>query len=78
MYLTPLIFIPSIWTYSLVLVGLIIFIQWEYMNKKYPERFSPISNKTLRCSECSHDCRYNKLKHEIKYKKYSKNIKKIQ
>ena len=78
MYLTPLIFIPSIWTYSLVLVGLIIFIQWEYMNKKYPERFSPISNKTLRCSECSHDCRYNKSKHKIKYKKYSKNIKKIQ
>ena len=62
MYLTPLIFIPTFWTYSLVLVGIIVFIQWEYMNKKYPERFSPISNKSLRCNECNNNCRYNKLK----------------
>jgi len=71
MYLTPLIFIPTFWTYSLVLVGIIVFIQWEYMNKKYPERFSPISNKSLRCNECNNDCRYNKLKNNIKYKKSS-------
>ena len=71
MYLTPLIFIPTVWTYSLVLVGIIVFIQWEYMNKKYPERFSPISNKSLRCNECNNDCRYNKLKNNIKYKKSS-------
>ena len=69
MYLTPLIFIPTFWTYSLVLVGIILFVQWEYMNKKYPERFSPISNKSLRCSECNNDCRYNKLKNNIKYEK---------
>ena len=65
MYLTPLVFIPSFWTYSLVLVGVIIFIQWEYMNKKYPERFSPISNRNLRCNECNNDCRYNKSKQSI-------------
>ena len=32
------------------------------VNKKYPERFSPISNKSLRCNECNNNCRYNKLK----------------
>ena len=66
MYLTPLVFIPTFWTYSLVLVGIVVFIQWEYMNYKYPERLSPISNKTLRCNECNNDCRYNKLKSNIK------------
>ena len=49
MYLL-LIFIKSFWTYSLVGVGVILFIQWEYLNLKHPERFSPISNKTLRCT----------------------------
>ena len=69
MYLTPLIFIKSFWTYSLVVVGIFLFIQWEYMNLKHPERFSPISNKTLRCGNCDHDCRYNKNKKDKqKYK----------
>ena len=39
------------------------------MNLKNPERFSPISNKTLRCGNCNHDCRYNKNKKDKqKYK----------
>ncbi|WP_455540101.1 hypothetical protein [Terrisporobacter sp.] len=72
MYLTPLIFVPNLWTYSLVLVAVIILIQWEYMNIKYPERFSPISNKNLRCSNCENSCRYNKLKSEkVQYSKAS-------
>lgn len=62
MYLTPLIFIPSFWSYSLVAVGFILFIQWEYLNLIHPERFSPISNKILRCNICKNDCRYNKSK----------------
>ena len=70
MYLTPLVFIPGWYTYSLVLVGIIVFLQWEYMNYKHPERFSPISNKTLRCSDCKTDCRYNKSK--FKHKKDEK------
>lgn len=69
MYLTPLILIPSLWTYSLVTVGIVIFIQWEYLNLKHPERFSPISNKSLRCSICKNNCRYNK--HKQKYKQIS-------
>lgn len=68
MYLTPLIFIPNLWTSSLVFMGILVFIQWEYMNYKYPQRFSPISNKTLRCGECNHDCRYNKKKLILKHK----------
>lgn len=73
MYLTPLIFIRSVWTYTLVAVGVILFIQWEYLNFKYPERFSPISNKNLRCSICENDCRYNKKKKKTSTTDYDKN-----
>lgn len=68
MYLTPLIFIQSLWTYSLVTMAILIFIQWEYLNLKHPERFSPVSNKTLRCSICENTCRYNKRKQKCKEK----------
>ena len=62
MYVTPLILINSFWTYSIVFVALVIAIQWEYNNFKYPERFSPISNKKLRCGDCENNCRFNKKK----------------
>ena len=72
MYLTPLVFIPSFYTYSLVFVGVVLFLQWEYMYRKYPERVSSISNKTLSCGACSHDCRYNKAKRLDRAKNKSK------
>lgn len=62
MYLTPLIHIKSIYTYSLITIGVFIFVQWEYLNKKYPERFSSVSNESLRCSTCNNACRYNPRK----------------
>jgi len=48
----PLLVIPSFWTYSIVFVALLIFIQWEYLHFKHPERFYEISNRNLRCSNC--------------------------
>jgi hypothetical protein len=57
MYISPLIFIPSFWTYSLVIVSLLILIQWEYLHYKYPERFSAISNLNLRCTYCLTKCK---------------------
>ena len=67
MYLTPLIFIFNFWSYSLVILGVLILLQWEYQNFRYPERFSPISNKKLRCNTCDNKCRFNKNK-KITYK----------
>lgn len=57
MIFSPLIFIPSFWTWSLVLVALVILIQWEYQHYKYPERFAEISNLNLRCGHCKSKCR---------------------
>lgn len=62
MYCTPFLLIPNFWTYSLVILSLISFIQWEYQLKKYPERFLGISNLNLSCSNCQNECRFNKKK----------------
>ncbi|KUO61940.1 MAG: hypothetical protein APF84_04720 [Gracilibacter sp. BRH_c7a] len=56
MIFSPLAFIPSFWTWSLIAVSLIIMIQWEYQHYRYPERFSEISNLNLRCRYCKNKC----------------------
>ena len=57
MIFSPLILIPSFWTWSLIAVSLAILIQWEYQHYKYPERFSEISNLSLRCTNCTDKCK---------------------
>lgn len=63
MFCTPLLLIKSFWSYSLFLLSLFAFIQWEYMIKRHPERFSPLSNKKLQCKGCDYNCRFNKMKY---------------
>ena len=70
MLFTPLVFIKSFWSYSLFILSLFAFFQWEYMIKVHPERFSPVSNKKLQCKYCNYNCRFNKIK-----KSKNKNIK---
>ncbi len=59
---SPYIFICSFWTYSLLLMSLIILLQWEYLHYKNPQRISEISNANLQCSECPDEglttCKY--------------------
>ena len=72
MYLTPFILIPNIYTYSLIALSIISLFQWEYQLKKYPERFSDISNLNLNCANCKNECRFNKNKiKQINKKKYN-------
>ena len=66
---TPLLLIRSFWTYSLFALSLFVFLQWEYMIRKHPERFTPFTNKKLQCGSCKYDCRFNKMKH-LKSKNY--------
>lgn len=53
MICTPLIFIKSWLSWSLVLISLLVFIRWEYAYKHYPERFFAATNNKLRCVSCS-------------------------
>lgn len=47
-----LIFIPNIYTISIFILGVFIFLQWEYLYHRHPERFFRLSNETLRCNSC--------------------------
>lgn len=52
MMFSPLIFIPGIWTYSLVILAFTVLIVWEVACTLHPERFIEITNCALRCQNC--------------------------
>ncbi len=59
--LTPLVFIPNIFTFILVLLSLAVLITWEIKVKKYPHSFCERDNPLLQCKNCEHhSCRYKK------------------
>ena len=56
MAFSPLIFIPSFWTYSIIFLSVVIIVQWEYLYHKYPERFYELYNAKLMCKNCANKC----------------------
>lgn len=52
MMFLPLIVIPGLWTYSLLLMSFLILIVWEIACVVYPERFLEKTNCALRCNNC--------------------------
>ena len=52
MMFTPLVFIPGLYTYSLLGCALVLLARWEITYRRYPERFSPVTNRCLDCSRC--------------------------
>lgn len=50
MMFTPLIFIPSLYTYSLLGCAIALLLRWEITYRKYPERFSTETNACLDCA----------------------------
>lgn len=53
MMFTPLFFIPSFETWSILLIALIVLIKWELTVWKYPEQFSENTNEYLKCKNCN-------------------------
>lgn len=53
MMFTPMMFIASAYSTSLLLFALAIFLVWEACVMIYPERFWEKSNASLKCSECT-------------------------
>ena len=53
MMFTPLIFIPTMYNYTLVGMSILILIIWEYAYYKYPERFVEETNESLSCENCN-------------------------
>lgn len=52
MMFTPLVFIPTSYTYSLLGCALALLLRWEITYRLHPERFSTETNRCLDCSRC--------------------------
>ena len=52
MMFTPLVFIPSLYTYSLLGCAIALLLRWEITYRRHPERFSTATNRCLDCSHC--------------------------
>ena len=53
MMFTPYIFIPSVYTWSLLLMSLFLLLRWEITVRIHPERFSETTNSCISCKNCS-------------------------
>ena len=53
---SPLVFFPSAFSYGLLALSFIPFVEWELAVRKHPERFSPSTNVAIRCSNCTSVC----------------------
>lgn len=53
MMFSPLIFINSFYTISLFVISFIAWLIWELCILIFPERFSEMTNVSLKCSECT-------------------------
>ena len=62
MMFTPLLFIRSFYTWSLLLLGIALLVKWEITVRRHPERFSVTTNAALSCAACTEKlCRHKKL-----------------
>ncbi|MBQ8431521.1 MAG: hypothetical protein IJX28_01420 [Clostridia bacterium] len=52
MMFTPLVFIPNLYTWSLLGVSLLLLLRWELSLRRHPERFSDATNACLNCKNC--------------------------
>ncbi len=61
MMFTPLIFVRSWYTWSLLALSLGLLAYWEISYAKWPERFDEVTNAALRCENCEEKlCRHKK------------------
>ena len=61
MMFTPLIFIPHWYTWSLLILSLMLIIRWEFTLRRHPERFSERTNACISCKNCTERlCKHKK------------------
>lgn len=66
MMFTPLLFIPSLFNWSLLALAIALLIKWEWIYHRHPERFYEESNDALRCANCrEHLCHHKKQLQEL-------------
>ena len=53
MMFTPLFFIPKTYTWSLLVLSMLLMVRWEIAFYRHPERFSENTNDYLKCRNCT-------------------------
>lgn len=53
MMFSPIVFIPGVFTWTLCLAAVVVFLVWEVTFALHPERFWEGTNGALRCSNCT-------------------------
>ena len=53
MTVTPLLFVPHRYSYSLVALALVCTLRWELVYRRHPERFFEETNAFLTCADCT-------------------------
>ncbi|NLW55711.1 MAG: hypothetical protein GX050_03670 [Firmicutes bacterium] len=58
MMVTPLLFVPSLFSWSLIIPATLVFLHWEIAYWRHPQRFFAETNQNLKCRDCLEDvCR---------------------
>ena len=66
MMFTPLFFVRSIYTWSLLFMSLALLFRWEITFYRHPERFSEETNLYLKCENCTEKlCAHKKQLHRL-------------
>lgn len=66
MMFTPLLFVPSFYTWSLLGIAILLLITWEIFFRTHPERFSEKTNASLHCANCPEKlCHHKKQLHRF-------------
>lgn len=71
MMFTPLVFIPDVFTWSILSIALLLLAVWEICIRVHPERFSETTNACLSCANCKEKLCHHKtqLRHFLKKNK---------
>lgn len=75
MMFTPLVFTKRFFTWSLLLVALIILVQWEVTVYRHPERFSDETNESLTCKNCTEKLCHHKTQLRSLWKRWNIRLK---
>ena len=66
MMFTPFVFIPHVYTWTLLGLSLILLMRWEVGLKKHPERFAKNTNAYISCAHCTEKlCQHKKQLHRL-------------
>lgn len=70
MMFTPYIFMPGLFTWSLLGLSILLLLQWEITLKLHPERFSTNTNDSIQCKNCTEKLCQHKRQLKTFIKKY--------